>query len=100
MAPTIGRVALDNGFHGSIPRDWVAPPPQNIHCFAILSGTIYGKVFSFVYQFFYFFLTTVNVYHIMKLWFTVCCDIEYFSHILLSSLKNRYILTPDPFFQL
>lgn len=30
MAPTIGRVALDNGFHGSIPRDWVAPPPQNI----------------------------------------------------------------------
>lgn len=31
MAPTIGRVALDNGFHGSIPGDWVAPPPQNIH---------------------------------------------------------------------
>lgn len=30
MAPTIGRVALDNGFHGSIPGDWVAPPPQNI----------------------------------------------------------------------
>ena len=31
MAPTIGRLALDNGFHGSIPEDWVAPPPQNIH---------------------------------------------------------------------
>ena len=31
MAPTIGRLALDNGFHGSIPGDWVAPPPQNIH---------------------------------------------------------------------
>ena len=30
MAPTIGRLALDNGFHGSIPGDWVAPPPQNI----------------------------------------------------------------------
>ena len=35
MAPTIGRVALDNGFHGSIPGDWVAPPPQNIHCEAV-----------------------------------------------------------------
>ena len=33
MAPTIGRVALDNGFHGSIPGDWVAPPPQNIQEF-------------------------------------------------------------------
>ena len=31
MAPTIGRLALDNGFHGSIPGDLVAPPPQNIH---------------------------------------------------------------------
>ena len=31
MAPTIGRLALDNGFHGSIPEDWVALPPQNIH---------------------------------------------------------------------
>ena len=31
MAPTIGRLALNNGFHGSIPGDWVAPPPQNIH---------------------------------------------------------------------
>ena len=30
MAPTIGRLALDNGFHGSIPEDWVALPPQNI----------------------------------------------------------------------
>lgn len=30
MAPTIGRLALDNRFHGSIPEDWVAPPPQNI----------------------------------------------------------------------
>ena len=30
MAPTIGRLALDKGFHGSIPEDWVAPPPQNI----------------------------------------------------------------------
>ena len=30
MAPTIGRLDLDNGFHGSIPGDWVAPPPQNI----------------------------------------------------------------------
>ena len=30
MAPTIGRLALNNGFHGSIPGDWVAPPPQNI----------------------------------------------------------------------
>lgn len=35
MAPTIGRVALDNGFHGSIPGDWVAPPPQNIQLFGI-----------------------------------------------------------------
>ena len=30
MAPTIGRLALDNGFHGSIPGDLVALPPQNI----------------------------------------------------------------------
>ena len=30
MAPTIGRLALDNGSCGSIPGDWVAPPPQNI----------------------------------------------------------------------
>lgn len=30
MAPTIGRLALDNGFHGSISGDLVAPPPQNI----------------------------------------------------------------------
>ena len=37
MAPTIGRVALDNGFHGSIPRDWVAPPPQNIQLLPELS---------------------------------------------------------------
>ena len=37
MAPTIGRVALDNGFHGSIPGDWVAPPPQNIHALQIIS---------------------------------------------------------------
>ena len=35
MAPTIGRVALDNGFHGSIPGDWVAPPPQNIQVLAV-----------------------------------------------------------------
>ena len=33
MAPTIGRLALDNGFHGSIPEDWVALPPQNIQTF-------------------------------------------------------------------
>ena len=31
MAPVIGRPALDNGSRGSIPGDWVAPPPQNIH---------------------------------------------------------------------
>ena len=31
MAPTIGRQALDNGFHGSVPGDLVAPPPQTIH---------------------------------------------------------------------
>lgn len=31
MAPTIGRLALNNGFHGSIPGDLVALPPQNIH---------------------------------------------------------------------
>ena len=30
MAPTIGRLALNNGFHGSIPGDLVALPPQNI----------------------------------------------------------------------
>ena len=30
MAPAIGRLALDNGSCGSIPGDWVAPPPQNI----------------------------------------------------------------------
>ena len=40
MAPTIGRVALDNGFHGSIPGDWVAPPPQNIH---LILGTTRRK---------------------------------------------------------
>ena len=40
MAPTIGRVALDNGFHGSIPGDWVAPPPQNIHFTAIMPSLI------------------------------------------------------------
>ena len=31
MAPAIGRPALDNGSCGSIPGDWVALPPQNIH---------------------------------------------------------------------
>ena len=36
MAPTIGRLALDNGFHGSIPEDWVAPTPQNIHISMII----------------------------------------------------------------
>ena len=30
MALTVGRLALDNGFYGSIPGDWLAPPPQNI----------------------------------------------------------------------
>ena len=35
MAPTIGRLALDNGFHGSIPEDWVALPPQNIQHFLL-----------------------------------------------------------------
>lgn len=40
MAPTIGRVALDNGFHGSIPGDWVAPPPQNIQHVQFLRKTI------------------------------------------------------------
>lgn len=44
MAPTIGRVALDNGFHGSIPGDWVAPPPQNIH----ISHDFFEISFDFV----------------------------------------------------
>ena len=41
MAPTIGRLALDNGFHGSIPEDWVAPPPGSsaIIRFALASYT-------------------------------------------------------------
>lgn len=34
MAPTIGRLALNNGFHGSIPGDLVALPPQNIQMFS------------------------------------------------------------------
>ena len=40
MAPTIGRVALDNGFHGSIPGDWVAPPPQNIQFKAVKQAKV------------------------------------------------------------
>lgn len=44
MAPTIGRVALDNGFHGSIPGDWVAPPPQNIHLLACLWIALYTVI--------------------------------------------------------
>ncbi|HJD39804.1 MAG TPA: hypothetical protein H9913_07225 [Candidatus Blautia stercoripullorum] len=46
MAPTIGRVALDNGFHGSIPGDWVAPPPQNIQEDLIFTRAEYDKVYS------------------------------------------------------
>lgn len=30
MAPTIGQLAFDNGSYGSISRDWVALPTQNI----------------------------------------------------------------------
>ena len=44
MAPTIGRVALDNGFHGSIPGDWVAPPPQNIHTAIFIGLLVVGLV--------------------------------------------------------
>lgn len=47
MAPTIGRVALDNGFHGSIPGDWVAPPPQNIQMLNISSNTV-SKAYSYM----------------------------------------------------
>ena len=50
MAPTIGRVALDNGFHGSIPGDWVAPPPQNIQklllCLDIVMNPLFRIDFS------------------------------------------------------
>ena len=47
MAPTIGRVALDNGFHGSIPGDWVAPPPQNIQGKApLLPGSCRQHIFA------------------------------------------------------
>lgn len=38
MAPAIGRPALDNGSCGSIPGDWVALPPQNIHMTTIQSA--------------------------------------------------------------
>ena len=44
MAPTIGRVALDNGFHGSIPGDWVAPPPQNIQLYRGIFKTLKNEV--------------------------------------------------------
>ena len=44
MAPTIGRLALDNGFHGSIPEDWVAPTPQNIQ-FSAAESDAANRVF-------------------------------------------------------
>ena len=49
MAPTIGRLALDNGFHGSIPEDWVAPPPQNIQYFCFTQNTLLSLSVIHVY---------------------------------------------------
>ena len=51
MAPTIGRLALNNGFHGSIPGDLVALPPQNIHAATIKSNVTFITVLRTMFLF-------------------------------------------------